>query len=204
MRTKKVGPENVAGVYSLGLISSSSAKEPARQRCAGDTNLPFAGRFGRRQSIERRGFPINIIFVDCYHWLYKLSYRNIGSTMKSIPRYCPPKERPLMKSPIILGLTFSLLAANVFAMPAAEHTPLGEIAPVSAIVLPLNSLAEGGSDHVIKQDRFAQDGSERTLNRVAQDGSERTLNRVAQDGSERTLNRVAEDGSDHVRAQHQS
>ncbi|WPP00450.1 hypothetical protein SFA35_03425 [Pseudomonas sp. HR96] len=94
-----------------------------------------------------------------------------------------------MKRQILLSLAFSALAANAFAMPVAQTH---------------NMLAEGGSDHVIKQDRFTQEGSDRTLNRVAQDGSDRTLERLSQDGSDRTLDRLAQDGSDYVRAQHDS
>jgi hypothetical protein len=112
----------------------------------------------------------------------------------------------LMKSPLILGIAFSVLAANAFAQPLMQSVAQN---PVQQGVVKqlmaqdgsertLNRVAQDGSERTLN--RVAQDGSERTLNRVAQDGSERTLNRVVQDGSERTLNRVAQDGADHVMA----
>lgn len=98
-----------------------------------------------------------------------------------------------MKRQLLLSLAFSVIAANAIAMPAAPEQVSGQAVPHTSIASEaLNTLAEGGADHVIKQDRFAQDGSDRTLNRLAQDGSERTLYRLAQDGS------------DYVRAQHES
>ncbi|MGC1330727.1 hypothetical protein [Pseudomonas sp.] len=81
-----------------------------------------------------------------------------------------------MKRQLLLTLTLSVLAANVFAagnvqQPVAQHS-------ASVIV--------------------AQDGSDRTLNRVAQDGSDRTLNRVSLNASDRTSVLVAQDGSDRT------
>lgn len=99
-----------------------------------------------------------------------------------------------MKSPLILGIAFSVLAANAFAQPLMQSVAQNPVQ--QGVVKQL--MAQDGSERTLN--RVAQDGSEHTLNRVAQDGSERTLNRVAQDGSERALNRVAQDGADHVMA----
>ena len=68
-----------------------------------------------------------------------------------------------MKRQIILGLAFSVLAANVFAAQAhsvntAQHQPV---------------IAEGGSDR-LQQNRVAEGGSDRLQqNRVAEGGSDR-------------------------------
>lgn len=86
-----------------------------------------------------------------------------------------------MKSPLLLSLALSVLAANAFAQPVSQQ-PIA-----NAAVHQQQLIVEGGSDHVLKQDRFAEGGSDRTLqNRVAQDGSDHVLqNRVAEGGSDR-------------------
>lgn len=83
-----------------------------------------------------------------------------------------------MKRQLLLSLTLSLLAANAFAIPAAEQNISAEATSGSAVISqPLDSLAEGGSDRVLQRDRVAEGGSDRLLERnpVAEGGSDRLL-----------------------------
>ena len=75
-----------------------------------------------------------------------------------------------MKRQIILGLAFSVLAANVFAASQVQVVTTSQHQPV---------IAEGGSDR-LQQNRVAEGGSDRLQqNRVAEGGSDRlTQNRA--------------------------
>ncbi|MBF8778986.1 hypothetical protein IV505_04435 [Pseudomonas fulva] len=98
-----------------------------------------------------------------------------------------------MKFPLLLGLSFSVLAANALAMPADEQQLAAESHPDRLErFLPLDTLAEGGADRLIERnDRVAEGGADR-LNqrndRVAEGGADR-LNqrndRVAEGGADR-------------------
>ncbi|AIZ35400.1 hypothetical protein [Pseudomonas parafulva] len=114
-----------------------------------------------------------------------------------------------MKRPLLLSLGLSLLAANAFALPAAEQHLSGEARPTSTVIAqPLTPLAEGGSDRLIERnDRVAEGGSDRLIernDRVAEGGSDRLIernDRVAEGGSDRLIernDRVAEGGSDRL------
>ena len=102
-----------------------------------------------------------------------------------------------MKRQLLLSLSLSILAANAYAIPAADQHLSAEARSSSApLSQPLQPLAEGGSDRLI----------ERRENRVAEGGSDRLIerreNRVAEGGSDRLIerreNRVAEGGSDRL------
>ena len=99
-----------------------------------------------------------------------------------------------MKRHLLLSLTLTALAANAFALPAAEqHLTAESRSSAATVAQPLNTLAEGGSDRLIERN-----------NRVAEGGSDRLIernNRVAEGGSDRLIersNRVAEGGSDRL------
>ena len=85
-----------------------------------------------------------------------------------------------MKRQLLLSLSLSILAANAFAVPAADQHLSAEARSSAPLSQPLQPLAEGGSDRLI----------ERRENRVAEGGSDRLI--------ERRENRVAEGGSDRV------
>ena len=70
-----------------------------------------------------------------------------------------------MKPQVLLTLTLSLLAANAHALQAEElHLTAESRSSSTAAVLPLKTLAEGGSDRLIERnDRVAEGGSDRLV-----------------------------------------
>ncbi|HEX8595439.1 MAG TPA: hypothetical protein VF682_19520 [Pseudomonas sp.] len=67
-----------------------------------------------------------------------------------------------MKHPLLLTLTFSLLAANAFAMPVAEQPASGEAKMQSQAVH--KTLAQDGHQRLIQQyQRVAEHGPERLV-----------------------------------------
>jgi len=112
-----------------------------------------------------------------------------------------------MKRPLLLSLTLSILAANAYALPAAEQaTP--QIKASHTVFS--QTLAEGGSDRLIERNKVAADGSDRTPQgqSVAEDGYDRTPQgqTVAEDGYDRTPQgqTVAADGADRLEQRHQA
>ena len=95
----------------------------------------------------------------------------------------------------LLTLTLSILAANAFALPAAEqHLTAESRSSAVEIAQPLKTVAEGGSDRLIEQSgRVAEGGSDRLIEqsgRVAEGGSDRLIEqsgRVAEGGSDRLV-----------------
>ena len=71
-----------------------------------------------------------------------------------------------MKRPLLLTLTLSMLAANAFAMPAADQSVSAELHS-SAASFSQPYLAEDGSDRT-PQGTFAENGSQRLLDRQGQ------------------------------------
>ncbi len=103
-----------------------------------------------------------------------------------------------MKRHILLSLTLSILAANAFALPAAEQaTPQIQASHSSVFT---QTLAEGGSDRLIERnDKVAADGYDRTPQgqNVAEDGYDRTPQgqNVAEGGRDRLEEKgLVEDG----------
>jgi hypothetical protein len=141
----------------------------------------------------------SIIFVDCYHYLYELFYRISKGNIASVPNQLPTHgAHIIMKRQMLLTLTLSILAANAFAMPAAEQKISAEARSSAVISQPY--LAEDGSDRT-PQAGFAENGSDRTPQATfAEDGSDRTPQATfAEDGSDRTPQATfAEDGSDRT------
>lgn len=85
-----------------------------------------------------------------------------------------------MKRQLLLSLTLSILAANAFALPAADLHLTAESRSSSAeIAQPLKTVAEGGSDRLIERnDRVAEGGSDRLIERnerIAEGGSDRLI-----------------------------
>ena len=73
-----------------------------------------------------------------------------------------------MKRQLLLSLSLSILAANAFALPAADQHLSAEARSGSApISQSPNTLAEGGSDRLIEQrtNRVAEGGSDRLIER---------------------------------------
>ncbi|QBF24939.1 hypothetical protein EXN22_04225 [Pseudomonas tructae] len=113
-----------------------------------------------------------------------------------------------MKRQLLLSLSLSILAANAFAVPAAEQALTAESRSSSSstvISQPLNPLAEGGSDRLLERNnRVAEGGADRLNDRVkvAEGGSDRVKQyfKVAEGGSDRLNARfqVAEGGSDRL------
>ncbi|WP_137818554.1 hypothetical protein [Pseudomonas sp. 2FG] len=116
-----------------------------------------------------------------------------------------------MKTKLLLSLTLSVLAANVFALPRDAQPTFEEVKDSQQETRTLDrNLAEGGADRLLERVRVAADGTERTPGqqrfRVAADGADRTLGqkrfRVAADGADRTPGRqhlrVAEGGSERL------
>jgi hypothetical protein len=67
-----------------------------------------------------------------------------------------------MNRQLLLTLTFSLLAANAFAMPVAEQEPSGEVKMESQAVH--KTLAQGDEPRLIQQyQRVAEHGPERLV-----------------------------------------
>ncbi|HAB01415.1 MAG TPA: phage infection protein, partial [Pseudomonas sp.] len=80
----------------------------------------------------------------------------------------------------LLSLTLSLLAANAFALPAAEQHLSAESRSSSVeVAQPLKTVAEGGADRLIERSgRVAEGGSDRLIERtgrVAEGGSDRLI-----------------------------
>ncbi len=85
-----------------------------------------------------------------------------------------------MKRQLLLSLSLSILAANAFALPAADQHLTAEARSSAAeIAQPLKTLAEGGSDRLIERSaRVAEGGSDRLIEhsrRVAEGGSDRLI-----------------------------
>ncbi|POA53340.1 hypothetical protein [Pseudomonas sp. FW507-12TSA] len=126
-----------------------------------------------------------------------------------------------MKRHILLSLTLSILAANAFALPAAEQaTPQVQASHGSVFT---QTLAEGGSDRLIERNKVAADGYDRTPQgqSVAEDGYDRTPQgqNVAEGGRDRLEEKglvedgysrtpqgqtVAEGGADRLAERHQA
>ena len=112
-----------------------------------------------------------------------------------------------MKRHLLLSLTLSVLAANAFALPAAEQATPQVKASHSVFT---QTLAEGGSDRLIERNKVAADGYDRTPQgqSVAEDGYDRTPQgqNVAEDGYNRTPQgqTVAEGGADRLAERHQA
>lgn len=79
----------------------------------------------------------------------------------------------------LLTLTLSILAANAFALPAAEqHLTAESRSSAVEIAQPLKTVAEGGSDRLIEQSgRVAEGGSDRLIEQSGrvQGGSDRLI-----------------------------
>ncbi|MBC3467910.1 hypothetical protein HU729_20320, partial [Pseudomonas sp. RW10S2] len=57
-----------------------------------------------------------------------------------------------MKRQLLLSLSLSILAANAFALPAADQHLSAETRSSSAVIAqPLKTVAEGGSDRLIER-----------------------------------------------------
>jgi hypothetical protein len=137
---------------------------------------------------------ITIVFMNFYIDLAAV-------TLAPYPIYRPTKEQPIMKRQLLLSLALSVLAANAFALPAAEQATPQVKASHSVFT---QTLAEGGSDRLIERNKVASDGYDRTPQgqSVAEDGYDRTPQgqNVAEDGYDRTPQgqNVAEDGYDRT------
>jgi hypothetical protein len=110
-----------------------------------------------------------------------------------------PRSAYIMKRQLLLSLTLSVLAANAFAMPAADQSVSAELRS-SAASYSQPYLAEDGSDRT-PQGTVAENGSDRTPQATfAEDGSDRTpQGTFAENGSDRTPQATfAEDGSDRT------
>jgi hypothetical protein len=124
-----------------------------------------------------------------------------GVTLPPYPLYRPPTEHPIMKRHVLLSLTLSILAANAFALPAAEQATPQVKASHSVFS---QTLAEDGYDRTPQGQTLAEDGYDRTPQgqTVAEDGYDRTPQgqTVAEDGYDRTPQgqTVAEDGYDRT------
>ncbi|HEK1770964.1 TPA: hypothetical protein SMR47_004939, partial [Pseudomonas putida] len=72
-----------------------------------------------------------------------------------------------MKRQLLLSLSLSILAANAFALPAADQHLSAEARSSSAVISqPLKMVAEGGSDRLIERNnRVAEGGSDRLIER---------------------------------------
>jgi hypothetical protein len=137
---------------------------------------------------------ITIVFMNFYIDLAAV-------TLAPYPIYRPTKEQPIMKRQLLLSLALSVLAANAFALPAAEQATPQVKASHSVFT---QTLAEGGSDRLIERNKVAADGYDRTPQgqSVAEDGYDRTPQgqNVAEDGYDRTPQgqNVAEGGRDRL------
>ena len=99
-----------------------------------------------------------------------------------------------MKRQLLLSLSLSILAANAFALPAADlHLSAESRSGSIGTSQPLDPVAEGGSDRLIERnDRIAEGGSDRLIernDRIAEGGSDRLVERNG---------RIAEGGSDRL------
>ncbi|MDR2306192.1 MAG: hypothetical protein LBE53_03205 [Paucimonas sp.] len=72
-----------------------------------------------------------------------------------------------MKRQLLLSLTLSILAANAFALPAAEqHLSAESHSSAATFSQPLNTLAEGGAERLQERaGRVAEGGSDRLIER---------------------------------------
>jgi hypothetical protein len=137
---------------------------------------------------------ITIVFMNFYIELARV-------TLAPYPLYRPPKEQPIMKRQLLLSLTLSILAANAFALPAAEQATPQVKASTSVFT---QTLAADGGDRTPQGQTLASDGSDRTPQgqTLASDGSDRTPQgqTLASDGSGRTPQgqTLAEDGFDRT------
>jgi hypothetical protein len=108
-------------------------------------------------------------------------------TLTSYPLYSPSTEQPIMKRQLLLSLTLSILAANAFALPAAEQATPQAKASHSVFS---QTVAEGGYERTPQGQTVAEGGYERTPQgqTVAEGGYERTPQgqTVAEGGYERT------------------
>ncbi|QTT91192.1 hypothetical protein [Pseudomonas chlororaphis] len=106
-----------------------------------------------------------------------------------------------MKRQLLLSLTLSILAANAFALPAAEQATPQVKASTSVLT---QTLAADGGDRTPQGQTLASDGSDRTPQgqTLASDGSDRTPQgqTLAEDGFDRTPlgQAVAEGGRDRL------
>ncbi|CAI8877258.1 MULTISPECIES: hypothetical protein [unclassified Pseudomonas] len=105
-----------------------------------------------------------------------------------------------MKRQLLLSLTLSLLAANAFALPAAEQATPQAKAEHSVFS---QTVAEGGSDRLLERNKIAADGYDRTPQgqTVAEGGRDRLEEKgLVEDGYDRTPQGqvVAEGGGDRV------
>ncbi|MBC2688334.1 MULTISPECIES: hypothetical protein [Pseudomonas] len=105
-----------------------------------------------------------------------------------------------MKRQLLLSLTLSLLAANAFALPAAEQATPQSKAEHSVFS---QTVAEGGSDRLLERNKVAADGYDRTPQgqTVAEGGRDRLEEKgLVEDGYDRTPQGqvVAEGGGDRV------
>lgn len=80
-----------------------------------------------------------------------------------------------MKTQLLLSLALSVLAANAFAVPIDNPSPLLGESKASQNVRPQDRhVAEGGAERLLRL-RVAEDGAERTGLRVAEGGADRLL-----------------------------
>jgi len=105
-----------------------------------------------------------------------------------------------MKRQLLLSLTLSLLAANAFALPAAEQATPQAKTEHSVFS---QTIAEGGSDRLLERNKIAADGYDRTPQgqTVAEGGRDRLEEKgLVEDGYDRTPQGqvVAEGGGDRV------
>lgn len=97
-----------------------------------------------------------------------------------------------MKSQAFASLILASLSFNAFALPESQPQPLlGELRSSQAEeqrFTPVQPLAEGGAERLIKR-RIAADGAERVGGkRIVEGGAERVGNRrIAEGGAERLL-----------------
>jgi hypothetical protein len=121
--------------------------------------------------------------------------------LTSYSLYSPSTEQPIMKRQLLLSLTLSILAANAFALPAAEQA-IPQVKDSHSVFS--QTVAEGGSDRLIERNKVASDGYDRTPQgqTIAEGGSDRLIdrNKVASDGYDRTPQgqTVAEGGRDRL------
>ena len=94
---------------------------------------------------RRRGQRINPIDYD--HQPCALLYQAHGRKIGGVFTLPSLRDTPTMKHPLLFGLTLSLLAANAFAMPAAEQKPSAEARP--AIGMLDKTVAQEGCDRLV-------------------------------------------------------
>jgi hypothetical protein len=148
------------------------------------------------RDLEPRRRTINS--VDYYHCVYELLYRDIESSIGSVPTLSPSQGATLMKRQLLLSVALSVLATSAFALPAAEQaTPQAK--PDAAHIS--QTVAEGGRDR-LEQKGLVEGGDRlQERNAVAEGGRDRLEQKgLVEGGSERLQKRefVAEGGRDRL------